>query len=99
LVRAIVAGVPKGSGPEVIVASPFILLLSVAEILKGTPVRLAAQNMHWEKSGAFTGETSALHLKEAGCSAVILGHSERRKIFGETDAVIHDKVRCALEHK
>lgn len=100
LVRAVVQGLPTpGASPEVVVAPPFPALPVVAELLKGTPVRLAAQDMHWEASGAYTGEVSPVQLKDAGCAAVILGHSERRRLFGETDAVVRKKLGAALAHK
>src|SRR5437867_94400 len=76
LARAVAAA--KGEGPEVLVAPPFTALTVVAEALKGSAVRLGAQDLHWEASGAYTGEVSAAQLKDAGCSAVVIGHSERR---------------------
>jgi triosephosphate isomerase len=83
---------------QVLVAPPFTALRSVADALAGSPVLLGAQNMHWEKEGAFTGEISAAMLRDAGCSHVILGHSERRHIFGETDEGVGRKARAALDH-
>src|SRR5215207_6701100 len=68
------------SGVEVVVAPPFTSLHPVAGALQGSPLRLAAQNCHWEASGAFTGEVAAPMLKELGCSYVIVGHSERRQL-------------------
>lgn len=100
LVRAILEGLPAaGAGPEVLVAPPFTALSVVAELLKGKPVRVGAQTMHAESHGAFTGEVSPIQLLDAGCSAVILGHSERRRLFGETDASIRRKVHSAAQHK
>lgn len=100
LLRALLAGLPPpGSGPEVLVAPPFTAIETAGRILRGSPVRLAAQNMHWEASGAFTGEVSPAQICDAGCSGVILGHSERRRYFGETDAVVHRKLKAALAHK
>lgn len=84
---------------EVIVAPPFTALTVVGEVLKGSPIRLSAQDLHWEASGAFTGEVSGPMLKDAGCHAVIIGHSERRRYFGDTDAVINKKLKAALAHK
>ncbi len=81
---------------EVVVAPPFIILQMAAQILDDTPVRLAAQNMHHETHGAYTGEISAAMLKSARCTHVILGHSERRQYFGETDDQIRLKVESAL---
>lgn len=83
---------------EVVVCPPFTALAPVAEIVKGSPVALAAQNMHWENQGAYTGEISPLMLKELGCKYVVLGHSERRQYFGETDEGVNKKVKAALEH-
>src|SRR5208283_3508402 len=85
-------------GPEVMVAPPFTKLTMVAELLKGRSVRLGAQDMHWEATGAFTGEISPIQLKDVGCTYVILGHSERRRHFGETDATVHKKVKAAISH-
>ncbi|SMP38912.1 triose-phosphate isomerase [Anoxynatronum buryatiense] len=82
---------------EVAVCCPAPLLCCMANELKDTPIRLGAQNMHWEDAGAFTGEVSAAMLKEAGVHYVILGHSERRQLFGETDEMINKKTKKALE--
>jgi triosephosphate isomerase len=68
----------------------------VAKALEGSPIGLGAQDLYWEGSGAFTGEVSAPLLKDAGCSHVIIGHSERRQLFGETDAAVNRKARAAL---
>ncbi len=70
---------------EVIVCPPFTSLESASTLLKGSSINLGAQNMHYEDSGAFTGEISAKMLKSVGCQYVILGHSERRTLFGESD--------------
>ncbi|MBM7856106.1 triosephosphate isomerase [Desulfohalotomaculum tongense] len=83
---------------EVVICPPFTALAPLAEELKGSGIALGAQNMHWEDQGAFTGEISAPMLKELGCRYVILGHSERRQYFGETDAGVNKKVKAALEH-
>lgn len=80
---------------EIVVAPPFSVLETAARLLAGTPIRLAAQNLHWEPHGAFTGEVSGPMLKEAGCAYVILGHSERRQYFAETDESVARKVRAA----
>jgi triosephosphate isomerase len=82
---------------EVLVA-PFTALHAVAEALRGSTVRLAAQNMQFEKEGAFTGEVSPAMLKDAGCSHVILGHSERRQLFGESDEGVGKKARAAWDN-
>lgn len=80
------------------VAPPFPALATAAEILEGSGIALAGQNMHSDAEGAFTGEVSASMLTAAGATHVILGHSERRQIFGEDDAFIARKVETALEH-
>ena len=84
---------------EVIVAPPFTALTVVGELLKKSPIKLAAQDMHWESSGAFTGQVSGPMLKDAGSHAVILGHSERRRLFGETDGAVQKKLKAALALK
>jgi triosephosphate isomerase len=81
---------------ELLIAPPFTVLAAAAHECEGSGVRLAGQNMHAKVSGAFTGEVSAPMLKECGCSWVILGHSERRQHFGETDASVAEKVVGAL---
>jgi len=80
------------------VAPPSPALSTAAEILEGSRIALAAQNMHDEEEGAFTGEVSAVMVKAAGAGHVILGHSERRQIFGESDSFIARKVAAAIEH-
>ena len=97
--EALAAAVAKGvSGDAVTVAvcPPFPFLTRVAQAVKGTPVALGAQNCYPEKEGAFTGEVSPAMLVDAGCQYVILGHSERRAILGETDEFINRKVHAAL---
>jgi len=81
---------------EVVLCPTFTALKSVGEVIAGTQVKLGAQNMHWEKDGAFTGEISSDMLRDTGCQYVILGHSERRQFFGETDAGVNRKVKVAL---
>ncbi|MGE5049576.1 MAG: triose-phosphate isomerase [Deltaproteobacteria bacterium] len=82
---------------QVAVAPPFTALSKVKEALAGSSIQLFAQNCHHEKQGAFTGEISASMLAELGCDGVILGHSERRQYFGETDEGVNRKLRAALE--
>ncbi len=81
---------------QVVVCPPFTALARVSELLKGSAVELGAQNIHWEAQGAFTGEVSGLMLKDFGCRWAIVGHSERRQHFSESDAVIQKKVKAAL---
>ena len=87
------------TGPyKYMVAPSFTLLETVGKVLKGSNILLGAQNMAQEESGAYTGEVSVLQLKDLGVQAVILGHSERRTVYGETDTLINKKVRLALKH-
>lgn len=81
---------------EVIVCPPFTSLETASTLLKGSSIKLGAQNMHYEDSGAFTGEISAEMLKSVGCQYVILGHSERRTLFGESDEMINKKIKKAV---
>ena len=83
---------------EVVVCPPFTALPSAAQALEGSRILLGAQNMHWEKEGAFTGEVSPVMLTDLGCRYVILGHSERRQYHGEDDFLVNRKVKAALEH-
>ncbi len=81
---------------DVAVAPPFTALQAVGDALEGSRIELAAQNVHWEPSGAFTGECSAAMLAEVGCRHVIVGHSERRQHFGETDETVRKKAGAVL---
>lgn len=81
---------------DVVLCPPFTLLKSVSDIIDMTQIRLGAQNMHWESDGAYTGEISAGMLRDLFCHYVILGHSERRAMFGETNQVVNRKVKAAL---
>ena len=96
LVEGLKDAAAKATGVETIVAPPFTLLAAVAEAVKGSRIRCAAQNVHWAESGAFTGECAAASLKELGVDAAIIGHSERRQFFGETDKTVHDRLAAAL---
>jgi triosephosphate isomerase len=82
---------------EIVLAPTFTSLQAVGEAIKGTNMVLAAQNMHWEDKGAFTGEISAEMLLDLGCKYVIIGHSERRQYFGETDETVNKKAKQALK--
>ncbi|MBS2025704.1 MAG: triose-phosphate isomerase [Deltaproteobacteria bacterium] len=82
---------------QIAVAPPFTALESVKQALAGASIQLFAQNCHFEKQGAFTGEVSAPMLKALGCDGVILGHSERRQHFGETDETVNKRLKAALE--
>jgi len=81
----------------IIIIPPFTSLPYVSEIIWNSKLKLGAQNMHWIRQGAFTGEISGLFLKQLGCEYVVIGHSERRHIMGETDEVINKKLKTALE--
>jgi triosephosphate isomerase len=91
-------GALDAPGAELVLIPPFTSLHAVRRVVADTPVQLGAQNMHGEDKGAFTGEVSPLMLKEAGCRYVVLGHSERRHLFGETDAGVNRKIKAALSH-
>lgn len=99
LVRELIGRLPDLRGVEVVLAPPFTALETVRATLgPRSPVGLGAQNLHWEDSGAFTGEVSGPMLKDLGCTYVIVGHSERRTRFGERDEDIGKKIRAALKH-
>lgn len=94
------AFVPAASGVDkcdIVIAPPFTSLAAAVDSTKGTNVHVSAQNVHWEKEGAFTGEVSAPMLAEVGCGFVIVGHSERRQYFGETDETVSLKTGAVLE--
>ena len=93
--KGLVASIP-GDRVEIAVAPPFVSLQAVAKELEGSSVKLAAQNCHWETSGAYTGEVSAPMLRDVGCAYVIVGHSERRQYFGETDETVNKRTRAVL---
>jgi len=95
LLSALKTHIADPTDREVVVAPPFTTLETAARVLAGSSIRLAAQNLHWEPQGAFTGEVSGTMLKEFGCTYVILGHSERRQYFGETDEHVARKIRAA----
>ncbi len=84
---------------DIVVCPTFTALFVVREALSGTNIQLGAQNMHWEKQGAFTGEISPGMLKDVGCQYVIIGHSERRQYFAETDQTVNQKLKAALANE
>ncbi len=92
-----IAPLVKDAGCEVIACVPYIDLYAALEATKGTNVKIGAENCYWEKSGAFTGEVSAKMLADIGVPYVIIGHSERRTYFGDTDATVQKRVRGALD--
>jgi len=99
LAEAVVAEVGDPGPVQVAVCPPFVNLEVVRQVIEGTPIRLGAQNMHYEEAGAYTGEVSAPMLKSVGCRYVILGHSERRQYFGETDEGVNRKIKRALQYE
>lgn len=84
---------------ELVVIPPFTALNEVRKIIEGSSIQLGAQNMFWEEKGAFTGELSAPMLKDAGCRYAVIGHSERRQYFGETNETVNKKIKAALSHE
>lgn len=98
--RALAAGVREGTASvkdcDIVVAPSFTALGAVIETLAGSNIGVAGQDCHWETKGAFTGEVAASQLKDAGCRYVILGHSERRQYFGESDEWVNKKTKAAL---
>ncbi len=97
LVSNVLNGLQSKPNCDVIICPSFTSLSEISNLVKNTSIKLGAQNMHFENSGAFTGEVSASMLKSVGCEYVILGHSERRNIFGESDEMINKKILKALE--
>ena len=99
LVRRLAGLLPAAGRAEVVLAPPFTALHAAVHAAALAPFAFAAQNLHWEDQGAYTGEVSAPMLKDLGCRYVIVGHSERRKLFGESDEDVNRKVRAALKHE
>jgi triosephosphate isomerase len=98
LVEGLLGGLGQATDREVLICPPFTSLHALSPLLQETPIRLGAQDVFYEEQGAYTGAISPLMLRDLGCSYVIVGHSERRQIFGEGDALINRKLRAALGH-
>ena len=98
LARLVASGLDVDGGPraEVVIAPVFTALATVVAAVRGTAVQVGGQDLHWEDKGAFTGEVSGPLLADVGCTHVIVGHSERRQLFGETDANVRRKVEAAI---
>jgi len=95
-VKELKSAVKDVTGVEIVVAPPFTAVHAAAEAARNTNIGVAAQDLYWEREGAFTGEVSAAMIKEAGAEYVIIGHSERRRLFGETDAHVNRKIGAAI---
>ena len=96
--KAICSGNCCCADVDVVVCPPFTTIGAVVEAVKGTPIKVGAQNIHWADNGAFTGEISGDMLKTSGVEYVIIGHSERRQYFGETDATVNSRLKAALKY-
>jgi triosephosphate isomerase (TIM) len=86
------------TGAEIVIAPPFTALHAAAEAARNSNIGIAGQTLHWEREGAFTGEVSAAMVREAGAEYVVVGHSERRRLFGETDQTVNRRTAAALGH-
>jgi triosephosphate isomerase len=99
LTEAVLQGIKGETGlPEIVLCPPFTSLQTVVDLVKGSPIKVGAQNMEYRDSGAYTGEISPLMLKEMGVHYVLIGHSERRQYYGETNQSVNAKVKAALKH-
>lgn len=98
LVKALNEESSELADAEIVVIPPSTTLSEVSKTLEGSAIKIGAQNLFWEEKGAFTGEVSAPMLKDAGCQYVVIGHSERRLYFGETDETVNKKIKAALAH-
>ncbi len=87
------------AGVDVVVAPPFTALGSIRDVIKGSIIKLGAQNLFWEDKGAYTGEVSPLMIRDLDCEYVIIGHSERREYFKESDEIVNKKIKAALRNK
>ncbi|HSB30795.1 MAG TPA: triose-phosphate isomerase [Candidatus Sulfobium mesophilum] len=94
-VRSFVPLVKDATDRDIVIAPPFTALAAASEELKGSDIRLSAQDMFWEEKGAYTGEISPVMLADAGCAHVIVGHSERRQYFSEDDVIVNRKAKAA----
>lgn len=99
LVRGIQDARVESSEAEIVAIPPFTAISETAKYLQGSSVQIGAQNLFWEESGAYTGEVSASMLKDVGCTYVVIGHSERRQYFGETNETVNKKIQTALAHE
>jgi len=98
LLREFLPMVASHDRDEIVVCPPYLDIFCSVEVAKGSNVAIGAQNMHWEQEGAYTGEICAVMLQSVGVKHVIIGHSERRQYFGESDDVVNLKLKAALEH-
>jgi triosephosphate isomerase len=96
LVKDLLAGLDGSEDVDVVVAPPFTSLVPVERLIRGSQIALSAQHLHWEPAGAYTGEVSAKMLLDVGCKHVIIGHSERRQYFGETNDTVNRRLKAAL---
>ena len=96
LASALAKSVGRVRGREVVIAPPFTALEAVRPLIAGTDIHLAGQNVHWEPKGAYTGEIAVAMLREAGCTHVIVGHSERRQHFGESNESVNRRLHACL---
>jgi triosephosphate isomerase len=94
--QAFAPAVANSKHCDIVVAPPYTAVASAVDAARGSAIHIAAQNLHWENEGAFTGEVSAPMIADAGCNLVIIGHSERRQYFGETDETVNKKIKSAL---
>jgi len=97
LAKEIYKGLSNDWEADVVICPPFTALAAVADAIKGTSIGLGAQNVHWEEKGAYTGEIAPVMLLDAGCRYAIVGHSERRQYFGETDQTVNQRTKAALK--
>jgi triosephosphate isomerase (TIM) len=99
LVKGLLAGMLDISGREVVVFPPSPWAKAVADLCRGTKISVGMQNMYFEQEGAFTGEVSPVMVKDAGCRYILIGHSERRHVFGEKDDDVNKKVKAAFKNE